>query len=90
MERGKLQAGGPAPAVSYVYGILRSPDSYVQLPGRKEQSQQTPVTQRDKVSRKLTKQCCSEGTPGISSAPQNDNHRPSIQGEEMSSWDLKL
>lgn len=43
MEIGKLQAGGPAPAVSYVYGILRSPDSYVQLPGG----------ERNRVSRHL-------------------------------------
>lgn len=30
MEIGKLRAEGPAPAVPYVYSILRSPESYVQ------------------------------------------------------------
>lgn len=40
--------------------------------GRMEHSQQKPVTPWDKVSWKLTNQCHSEGTPNISSAPQND------------------
>ena len=43
MEMDKLRAGGPAPAVSYVYSILRSPESYVQLPGG----------ERNRVSRNL-------------------------------------
>lgn len=54
MEIGKLRAEGPAPAVPYVYSILRSPESYVQ--GEKGTESAETCNTADKVSRKLTKQ----------------------------------